>query len=73
MIHINVHSKSKQNAEISIVNTLGELVYVENIVVEDGLNSFQLSLIDIPVGVFDLHVRFTDETVKDIKFIHAAY
>ena len=62
---LNVHFNSPKNValQISIVNSLGQIVKNENYNGQTGENYFPLNVEDLPVGVY--HIRFSNENNVD--------
>ena len=61
---INVQVIALQNfaAEVTIFNTIGQVVHREDIILENGLNTTSINVASLPQGVYTLKLKTQNQT-----------
>ncbi|MGN0033449.1 MAG: T9SS type A sorting domain-containing protein [Candidatus Limimorpha sp.] len=68
-IYIRFYQGKIGNANIMVFNAIGQIVVSNDVFVEDGVNEYQLSLNDVPQGIYFLRITNSDGLMRTIKII----
>lgn len=68
MVTVELTNKGDNEANISISNIMGQVVFTKNSVLSSGRNNIQLNVSSLPSGTYIVHIR-TDHKQSTLKFI----
>ena len=61
LVNLNYHSRTNETVSVEVINLMGQQLQLFNQDVNEGMNTFRVSLNDMPEGTYMIRLRAGDE------------